>query len=94
LKHTFGNETDEDKNVVINIIQDSDSKFIQWAMDAILKWKSEQLDSPYTHIHGTKDEVLPMRFTKPTHVIKKGGHLMVMNRAGELNAILREVLVN
>ncbi len=63
-------------------------------MDAILKWKSEKLNSTYTHIHGTKDEVLPMRFTRPTHIISKGGHLMVMNRAGEINAVLRQVLVN
>ena len=70
------------------------ASIIHWAMDAILKWKSEDLTSSYTHIHGTRDEVLPVRFTKPTHFITKGGHLLVMNRAGEVNAILREVLVN
>jgi hypothetical protein len=34
-----------------------------------------------------------MRFTKPTHIISKAGHLMVMNRAEEINKILNEELV-
>ena len=93
-KRLFTTETDEDKEILRNIIRDSDDKFIYWAMDAILKWKSDHLPASYIHIHGTKDEVLPIRYTRPTHIINKGGHLMVMNRAGELNAILNEVLVD
>ena len=93
LKRVFTTETSEDKMILRDIIRDSDPKFIYWAMDAILKWKGEQLASPYAHIHGTKDEVLPMRFTKPTHIIAKGGHLMIMNRAREINAILQTLLV-
>lgn len=94
FKRVFTTETEEDKNILRDIIQDSDSKFIYWAMDAILRWKSENLLSSYTHIHGTRDEVLPLRFTKPTHIISKGGHLMVMNRAGEINAVLRQILAS
>ncbi|MEP6749729.1 MAG: alpha/beta hydrolase [Bacteroidota bacterium] len=93
-KRLFTTESEEDKLLLRDIIRESDSKFIYWAMDAILKWKNEDLPLSYIHIHGTKDEVLPIRFTKPTHVISKGGHLMVMNRAGEINAILNEVLGN
>jgi pimeloyl-ACP methyl ester carboxylesterase len=92
-KRLFTTESDEDKEILRAIIRDSDDAFIYWAMDAILKWKSEKILSSYVHIHGTKDEVLPIRFTKPTHIISKGSHLMVMNRAGEINKILRELLV-
>ena len=94
LKRAFTTETEEDKAILRSIIYDSDDKFIYWAMNAILKWKSGAFTAPYIHIHGTKDEVLPLRFTKPTHIISKGGHLMVMNRAKEINDILKEVLVN
>jgi len=94
FKRVFTTETDEDKEILHNIINDSDDKFIYWAMDAILNWRSEPLAAPYIHIHGSHDEVLPMRFTTPTHIISKGGHLMVMNRAGEINAILHTALAN
>lgn len=93
-KRLFTTETEEDKEILRAIIQESDTKFITWALGAILKWRSESILTSYIHIHGTKDEVLPMRFTKPTHIISKGGHLLVMNRAGEINAILSEVLSN
>lgn len=93
-KRLFTTESDEDKETLQHIIRDSDNKFIYWAMEAILKWRSEALEIPYIHIHGTKDEVLPIRFTKPTHIILKGGHLLVMNRAGEINNILEQVLSN
>jgi pimeloyl-ACP methyl ester carboxylesterase len=94
FKRVFTSETDQDKEVLRDIIKDSDNKFIYWAMGAILKWKSDKILSSYTHIHGTKDEVLPMRFTRPTHIISKGGHLMVMNRAGEINAILKSIFLD
>jgi pimeloyl-ACP methyl ester carboxylesterase len=92
LKRLFSTETADDKQVLRDIIRASDNAFISWAMEAILQWESEQLTLPYVHIHGTRDEVLPIRFTKPTHIIPKGGHLMVMNRAAEINTILKEVL--
>ena len=92
FKRVFTTETEEDKEILRAIIQESDSKFIYWAMDAILKWRSDVFTQSYIHIHGTRDEVLPMRYTKPTHIIARGGHLMVMNRAGEINTILRDAL--
>ena len=91
-KRLFTTESDEDKAVLRDIIRDSNPAFIYWAMDAILKWRSEGLLLPYIHIHGTRDEVLPIRYTKPTHVIAKGNHLLVMNRANEINQILQQVL--
>lgn len=92
FKRVFTTETAEDKEILHNIINESDDKFISWAMGAILNWKGESLPAPYIHIHGTHDEVLPMRFTTPTHVISKGGHLMVMNRAKDINNILQQAL--
>jgi pimeloyl-ACP methyl ester carboxylesterase len=91
-KRFFTTETDDDKLTLRQIIKDSDAKFIHWAMDAIVKWKNEIPPSSYIHIHGTKDEVLPIRFVKPTHIIPKAGHLMVMTNAKQLNEILEDVL--
>jgi len=93
-KRWFTVETNEDKKMLHQIIQESDNHFIRWAMGAILKWKSIDLPKhTYTHIHGTRDEVLPVRFTKPTHIIKKAGHLMVLTNAREVNRIIGEALM-
>jgi len=92
LKRLFTTETPEDKAMLKKMIIESNTDFIRWAMNAILKWRNEKHPSSYIHIHGTKDEVLPIRFTTPTHIIPKAGHLMVMNRAQEINAILGRTL--
>lgn len=91
MKRLFTAETDEDKSTLKQIIRDSDPVFIKWAIDAILSWRNQEIPENYVHIHGTRDEVLPLRYVRPTHVIEKGGHLMVMTRANEINQIFDEI---
>lgn len=92
LKRLFTAESAEDKRMLKAMIRKTDVSFIRWGLEAILKWKSENIPQNIIHIHGTHDEILPRRFTKPTHVISKGGHLMIMNRAAEINRIVAAVL--
>ncbi|NML23217.1 alpha/beta hydrolase [Pseudoflavitalea sp. G-6-1-2] len=91
-KRFFTTEKGEDKKLLWEIINDSDNNFIRWAMNAILSWKNTQLPEPLMHIHGTRDEVLPGRFTKPTHVIPKAGHLLVLTAPQKVNKLLAEVV--
>ena len=93
MKRLFTAETPEDKIILKQIIRESDPRFIRWAIDAILNWKSIKPPASYIHIHGSRDELLPIRYSRPTHAINKGGHLMVLNHSGEINKILREVLI-
>ncbi len=92
IKRAFALEAPGDKTILRQVVKDSDPAFIRWAIEAILKWDNEELPHPLYHIHGTKDEILPFKNTKPTHIVEKGKHLMVMTRAGELNEFLMEVL--
>ena len=91
-KRLFTTETREDKELLKTIIRASDSEFIRWSLTAILHWENEVVPEKFIHIHGSRDEILRMKYTKPTHIISKAGHMMVMNRAEEINEILREVL--
>jgi len=36
--------------------------------------------------------MLPLRYTHPDFIIKGGGHLMIFNKADEVNKILNDVL--
>ena len=92
-KRLFTTETKEDKTILKQIIRESDPVFIKWALTAILEWDNRKIPENLVHIHGSRDEILLMRFTKPTHVITKAGHLMVVNRSEEINEILKAVLV-
>lgn len=92
IKHFFSTESREDKKMIADMIRQSDPSFIRWAISAVLHWKSTELENPYVHIHGTRDEVFPIRYIKPSHVIKGGDHLLVMTFYNEVNKILGEVL--
>jgi len=92
IKRFFTPETAEEKKLIWQMIRQSDPKFIRWALEAILNWKNENPPQNIIHIHGSKDELLPLKYTHPTHVIEKAGHLMVLRRAKEINRILHEVL--
>jgi pimeloyl-ACP methyl ester carboxylesterase len=91
-KRVFTTETKEDKEMLKAIIRESDPEFIKWALHAILQWHNETIPENLIHIHGKKDEILLFKYTRPTHVISKAGHMMVMNRATEINQILSDVL--
>lgn len=91
-KRLFTAETNEDKKLLVQIIRESNPAMIRWSMNAILNWKNDWMPDPVCHIHGTRDEVLPIRYTTPTHTIPKAGHMLVMSDADAVNSILNGAL--
>jgi pimeloyl-ACP methyl ester carboxylesterase len=90
MKRLFTAETAEQKAYLKMAIREVDTSFIRWALDAIIKWKGSAVDSSYLHIHGSKDAILPIRFTRPTHIVKGGGHLMILTRNNEISEIIND----
>ncbi|MEJ7625737.1 MAG: alpha/beta hydrolase [Ferruginibacter sp.] len=93
LKRLFTLEDPDDKVILRQVIRDSDPNFIRWAIGAILEWKNDVVPEHLWQIHGSKDEILPWRNTKPTHTIQNGTHMMVMTKAADLNKLLKEALI-
>lgn len=91
-KRFVSSEKPEDKKLLWQLINESDPVFLRWAMHAILQWKNEAVPSSLWHIHGTRDEILPVKFTQPTHFIPKAGHLAIMSNAEDINRLLQTVL--
>lgn len=91
-KRFFTNESKEDKRLILQIIRESNPRLIRWSMQAILGWNNDWMPEPVCHIHGSRDEILPMRYTRPTHIINHGGHMMIMDRADMVNDILKTAL--
>lgn len=91
-KRLFSRESKEDKIMLQQMIKECSDDFVKWAIPAIMKWDNKELPSAFIHIHGTRDEMFPMSYTKPTHIINKGGHFMVMTHAKQINEILQKLL--
>ena len=74
------------------ILNDTDEKFLKWAIDKIVTWKNQVEHKNLVHIHGTSDRILPINFVNCNIKIKNGGHFMTLNKAEELTQIVRKEL--
>jgi pimeloyl-ACP methyl ester carboxylesterase len=85
----LGAKTADERLLLRQLVIDSDPYFIKWALTCILTWKNKERPMNLTHIHGTADHILPIRFcSKPDAIIKGGGHFMVYANAGEIMKII------
>jgi pimeloyl-ACP methyl ester carboxylesterase len=92
LKNMMGAASKEDKAIIYNYAKSADRDLIRWSLNAIISWQQPERLPGIIHLHGSNDHMLPLRFTRPDYIIKNGGHLMVFNKAEEVNKILIEVL--
>ena len=92
LKNMMGTKSKEDKAIIIDYAKKADPNLVRWSLHAIISWECPERLPGIVHLHGSNDLMLPLKYTRPDYVIKNGGHLMIFNRAEEVNKILSEVL--
>jgi pimeloyl-ACP methyl ester carboxylesterase len=93
IRHYFiGAKKQAAKNYIENVARHSDIKFYRWAIENIITWQNEIVPSNITHIHGTNDKLLPYKFVKAHIPVNNGGHLMVIENAEEISALLRNII--
>jgi len=88
----FGAQTRFDKQLLKQILMDTDSVFLTWAIDKIVSWKNIEKIQNLVHIHGERDRILPLKFINYDLSIEKGGHLMALNKSKELSGFLRQII--
>lgn len=71
----------------------TDPVYTKWSLHQILNWKPEQECPNLYHIHGTRDQMFPLKYIKATHVIEGGDHLMVLKRFKKISKELAEILL-
>ena len=88
----MGIETMEEKAFVDHYRKKADQKYIDWAIDQILNWRNSWIPENTFHIHGENDRMFPLKNIQPTHVIKKGTHIMILNRGKEISSCIEQIL--
>lgn len=84
----LGAKTKDELLLLKQLVTDSDPYFIKWALNCILNWRNTIRPANLSHIHGTNDNILPVRYHKPDIAIKNGGHFMVYANAREITDII------
>lgn len=88
--YLFGVKSKEDKQLLKEILHDSDIPFFRWAMGAIVNWYNSS-SSEGIRIHGGNDKILPQKGL-PNYSIPKAGHFMVVTHGKELTKLLNSQL--
>jgi pimeloyl-ACP methyl ester carboxylesterase len=88
----FSVRSSEDKKIISSMMAASDVVFLNWAIDKIVHLQNEVVHKNLTHIHGTADRILPIRFVNADIIIKGGTHLMIMNKAEEVQQKILEAI--
>jgi pimeloyl-ACP methyl ester carboxylesterase len=91
--YNLGVETKEQKQLLREYRKNINQRYTDFALDEIVNWKNEWSPQNVVHIHGTIDHIFPIKYIKnPKYVIEGAGHLLTMNNADKVNAILKKEL--
>ncbi|MCE3294493.1 MAG: hypothetical protein K0R65_207 [Crocinitomicaceae bacterium] len=88
----FGAKTPLERRLLKIILEETSPNYLRWSVDQVLSWKNTYVPGNLTHIHGTKDYILPIRFVSCDIRIRGGRHFMVLSRADEISVILRFII--
>lgn len=88
----FSLETIDERKLLRAILLDTDPHFLKWAIHRVVIWNNEKIPENLCHVHGTSDRIFPISFVDADLQIEKGGHLMIMNRASQISALISDVL--
>lgn len=88
----LGGKNKEAKDLLQQIIMDSDIEFVRWAIGAILQWKNKEVPVNLVHLHGTADKLLPYRYVKADYTIEGGTHVMTLDKHDEVSGLLKKLI--
>jgi pimeloyl-ACP methyl ester carboxylesterase len=92
IKPVFGHMNKEDGLMFKFMLKSSSPTFIKWAMHAVLNWESKTVPSIVYHIIGNKDMVFNYKKIRGATIIDGGTHVMVFDKAEQINKLLGEVV--
>jgi pimeloyl-ACP methyl ester carboxylesterase len=92
IKPVFGKMNAHDTWLFNDMLKQSSPKFMKWALGAVLKWKNETVPANLYHIVGDKDLVFNYKNINNATIIKGGTHIMVFDKAKQINKLLKGIL--
>jgi len=92
IELVFGEMNAGDKWLFKDMLNNSSSAFLSWAMDAVLKWDNKTVLPNVYHITGDKDKIFSHKRIKNATIIKGGTHIMIFDKAKQINKWLKNIL--
>jgi hypothetical protein len=88
----FGASSKFEKKLLSNILKQTNTTFLYWAIDKIVNWENEYYLKNMVHIHGNNDKIFPIKNIVNAITIKDGGHFMTLTKPIEIIEIIKSKL--
>jgi pimeloyl-ACP methyl ester carboxylesterase len=92
IRMAFGKMSAEDLWLFQDMLKNTSRTFLKWSMGAVLRWDNKTVPPNVLQIIGDKDKVFPYKKLKATEIIKGGTHIMIFDKAKQINKILKRIL--
>jgi len=92
IRFAFGKMSQSHQELFVSMLRNTSPKFIKWALGAILHWDNQTIPKNVYHITGDKDLIFPYKRISNATIIKGGTHIMIFNRANDINRWFKEIL--
>jgi hypothetical protein len=92
VKPMFGHMSEEDAWLFNDMLKNTSPFFVKWAMGTILQWRNDVIPANLYHIIGDKDLIFDYNRIKNATIIKGGTHIMIFDKAKEINKLLMQIL--
>jgi pimeloyl-ACP methyl ester carboxylesterase len=92
IRFMFGKMSAADSWLFNDMLKNSSPVFVKWAMGAALHWDNTIIPPNIYQITGDKDRIFSYKRIKNAITIKGGTHIMIFDRAKEINRLLKKIL--
>jgi pimeloyl-ACP methyl ester carboxylesterase len=92
IRFVMGKVSKQNHKLFIDMLRNTPPVFAKWAIGAIMNWDNQVVPGNVYHIHGDKDKIFPYQRLNDVTIIKGGTHIMILNRAKEINTWLENIL--
>jgi pimeloyl-ACP methyl ester carboxylesterase len=92
MKSAFGKMNEADSWLLNDMLKNSSPVFVKWAMKAVLAWNNKTIPPNTYIITGDKDHIFDYRKINDAIIVKGGTHIMILDKAKEINKILKKIL--
>ncbi|MGW8314434.1 MAG: alpha/beta fold hydrolase [Bacteroidales bacterium] len=75
-----------------SMLKEKDPHYLKRTSEMIALWNRSAYPEGIVHIHGNKDHTIPVKNVKADYIVEGGSHMMMVTRAGEINAIIQKIL--
>lgn len=92
IRFVFGRMNEADEWLFNDMLKRSSPRFVKWAMGATVNWDNKIIPQNVYTIIGNRDHVFDYRRINDAIIVDGGTHIMIFNRADEINKILKDIL--